>query len=89
MGGVEPAQAIALDELIDAHQATHGDFADSAAIAQALKTVLAVAPARLGAVQREALEQIAVKISRICGGDPTCVEHWRDSPAMPGSPASI
>jgi hypothetical protein len=24
MGGVEPAQAIALDKLIDAHQATHG-----------------------------------------------------------------
>jgi hypothetical protein len=54
MAGVEPAQAIALDELIDADQATHGDFADSAAIGQALKTVLAVAPARLGAVQREA-----------------------------------
>jgi hypothetical protein len=28
-----------------------------------LKTVLAVAPARLGAVQREALDQIAVKIA--------------------------
>jgi hypothetical protein len=56
----------------------HGDFADTAAIAQALKAVLAAASARLGAVQREALDQIAVKIARICAGDPTCADHWRD-----------
>jgi len=31
----------ALDELIAAHQPTHGDFADTAAVAQALKSVLA------------------------------------------------
>ena len=72
------AEAIALDELIAAHQATHGDFADTAAIARALKAVLDVAAARLGAVQREALGQIAVKLARICAGDPTCADHWRD-----------
>lgn len=64
------AEAIALDELIAAHQATHGDFADTAAIARALKAVLDVAAARLGAVQREALGQIAVKLAprfgRVC-----------------------
>ena len=72
------AEAIALDELIAAHQATHGDFADTAAIARALKAVLDVAAARLGAVHREALGQIAVKLARICAGDPTCADHWRD-----------
>ncbi len=77
-GSADDPVAIALDELIDAHQATHGDFADTAAIAQALKSVLDVAAAGLGVVQREALDQIAVKIARICAGDPTCAEHWRD-----------
>jgi hypothetical protein len=70
--------AAALDELVDAHQATHGDFADTAQIAQALKAVLDVAAARLGPVQREALDQIAVKIARILAGDATCADHWRD-----------
>jgi hypothetical protein len=74
----EGQDAIALDALIEAHQATHGDFADTAAIAQALKSVLDVAAARLGAVQREALDQIATKLARICAGDPTCADHWRD-----------
>jgi hypothetical protein len=64
--------------VIDAHEATHGDFADTAAIAQALKAVLDVAAARLGAVQREALDQVAVKLARICAGDPRHPEHWRD-----------
>jgi hypothetical protein len=68
----------ALDELIAAHQATHGDFADTAAVAQALKSVLDVAAASLGPVQREALDQIAVKLARICAGDPGCADHWRD-----------
>jgi hypothetical protein len=43
-----------------------------------VQAVLDVAVARLGAVQREALDQIAVKIARICAGDATCAEHWRD-----------
>jgi hypothetical protein len=75
--GAGDAEAIELDELIDAHQATHGDFADTAQIAQALKAVLDIAAARLGPVQREALDQIAVKLARICAGDATCAEHWR------------
>jgi hypothetical protein len=34
--------------------------------------------ARFEPVQREALDQIAVKLARILAGDPTCAEHWRD-----------
>jgi hypothetical protein len=67
-----------LTSWIDEHQATHGAFADTAAIAQALKAVLEVAAARLGAGQREALDQITVKLARICAGDPACAEHWGD-----------
>jgi hypothetical protein len=40
--------------------------------------VLDVAAAWLGAVEREALDQIAVKLARICAGDPACADHWRD-----------
>jgi hypothetical protein len=29
-------------------------------------------------VQREALDQIAVKLARILSGDPTCADDWRD-----------
>jgi hypothetical protein len=71
--------AAALDELIDAHQPTHGDFTDTAAVAQALKAIFVAAGAsRFGALQREALDMIAVKLARICAGDPTCEDHWRD-----------
>jgi hypothetical protein len=68
-------EAIALDALIDAHQATHGDFADTAAIAPALKSVLDVATAGLAQWQLEALDQIAVTLARICAGD--FVDHWQ------------
>ena len=77
-GATSGQQAIAHDALINARQATHGDFADTAAIAPALKSVLDVATARLGAVLRETLDQIAVKLARICAGDPTCLDHWLD-----------
>jgi hypothetical protein len=82
--------AIALDELIAARQPTHGDFAETAAIAQALKAVFAAAGAdRFEPVQREALDQIAVKLARICAGDPTCADHWLDLAAMPSLPLAM
>jgi len=44
-----------------------------------VQAVLDVAAARLGApVQREALDQIVVKLARICAGDPACSDHWRE-----------
>jgi hypothetical protein len=73
------AAAIALDALIAAHQSSHGSFTAMAAIAQSLKAIFAAAgAARFGPVQREALDQIAVKLARICAGDATCADHWRD-----------
>jgi hypothetical protein len=78
MSGPEPAAA--LDALIAAHQATHGDFVDTAAIAQALKAVFAAAgAARFGAPPREALDMVAVKLARILAGDATRAEHWADA----------
>jgi hypothetical protein len=72
--------ATALDQLIEAHQPTHGDFADTAALAQRLKAVLLLdgRADRFEPVQREALDQIAVKLARILAGDPRCAEHFLD-----------
>jgi hypothetical protein len=58
---------------------THGDFVDTAAIAQSLKAVFAAAgAARFGPAQREVLDQIAVKLARILCGDPSYADHWLD-----------
>lgn len=75
----EDFPAAALDSLIAGRQPTHGDFADTAEIAQHIKSVFIAAGAgRFDAPQREALDQIAVKLARILAGDPACAEHWRD-----------
>jgi hypothetical protein len=53
------------DELLAARQTTHGDFADTAAVAQAIKAAFGDRAVRLPPVQREALDQIAAKLARI------------------------
>jgi hypothetical protein len=78
-GSAGDLEAIGLDALIAARQATHGDFARTAAVAQAIKAVLAAAGAdRFEPAQREALDMIAAKLARICAGDPTHADHWLD-----------
>lgn len=57
---------------------THGDFHDQAAISQQIKSILAHGPRPLLALQKEALEMIAVKMSRIVSGDPNEIDHWLD-----------
>lgn len=59
---------------------THGAYRENAACAQKLKTAMREAPnwARLSAMERESLESIATKISRILCGDPSHVDSWTD-----------
>lgn len=57
---------------------THGDFHDQAAISQQIKSALGGASRALLAPQKEALEMIAVKMSRIVCGDPNEPDHWLD-----------
>lgn len=59
---------------------THGDFADNARLSQAIKTLLRTRDAVTSYtdVQREALEMIALKLSRIASGNPHEPDHWRD-----------
>lgn len=65
---------------------THGDFADHAAVTQALKHEIecaVIARTNRGQPlltdgQREALDMIAHKIGRILAGDPDFADHWDD-----------
>ena len=62
-------------------EATHGNFAATALIAQRFKDVSKNTPnwnGNLTDVQRETLEAIFTKIARILSGDPNHPDHWRD-----------
>jgi hypothetical protein len=66
-----------LDDILAERNATHGNFAANAQLSQELKRLLCKCTA-LTDVQREALEAIAVKLSRILSGDPNHADHWDD-----------
>lgn len=70
------------DPLLQEREKTHGDFSLNAQISQALKsTFRAYAPLKDGdmvKVHREALDMIALKLSRILSGQANFRDHWRD-----------
>jgi hypothetical protein len=74
------APKIKLDVLLVAREATHGSFAETARIAQALKTTIVQCPTyeNLNVSHREALDMIATKLGRIMSGDPNFKDHWDD-----------
>ena len=63
-----------------ARHETHGDYTDTAQIAQHLKTTIRNARnwARLSNDKREALDLIMTKVARIMSGEPNEPEHWLD-----------
>jgi hypothetical protein len=67
-------------DLLAQRHKTHGSFADNAAMSQRLKRVLRGSAnwERLNCEQREALEMIALKLSRLLSGDPTLPDHVHD-----------
>lgn len=69
-----------VNQTITTRAKTHGDFAQTAATAQAIKLTLRGAPnwAELTAVQREALDHIASKMARAVCGDANEPDHWVD-----------
>lgn len=56
----------------------YGSFERQAVIAQELKAVMSPHYSKLAPDQREALDHMAVKISRILNGDPNFHDHWHD-----------
>lgn len=60
--------------------ARYGEFIENAGIAQALKQIMREGESweKLDCDQREALDMIAAKVSRIVTGDPGYVDNWHD-----------
>lgn len=75
-------EAPARPALLVERESTHGSFAHNAMISQELKTIFAqprpgIRPPSLS-VHREALDMIALKLSRILSGQADFKDHWRD-----------
>lgn len=58
----------------------HGDFGENARLSQIIKELMHQTKGwkSLSMTQREALEMIACKISRLLSGDPHYADHWND-----------
>lgn len=68
------------DELLDTRGRTHGDYRTNAEIAQEIKSVFRKQECwnSLEPVQKESLEMIALKLSRILSGHSQFKDHWDD-----------
>lgn len=67
-------------EVIESREASHGDYRTQAAMAQKLKQQMQASEGwgKLTYPQKESLEMIAVKISRILNGSASEPDHWTD-----------
>jgi hypothetical protein len=67
-------------ELIQKREKTHGMYYENASLTQALKEVIRSGPnwASLTDGQREALDMICAKVSRVLCGDADFRDHWDD-----------
>ena len=70
----------AVGDTLKARDKTHGDYKMQAYLSQILKIDYRNAKnwRELTANQKESLDMIAVKISRILNGDPNETDHWHD-----------
>jgi hypothetical protein len=66
--------------LLQERQQTHGSFEENARIAQRLRAFFRGQPAweSMPDVHKEALDNIALKFSRIFSGQADCSQHWED-----------
>jgi hypothetical protein len=78
--GLPAPKPVARDPLLAEREFTHGNYCDTAHVAQMLKIEMhgRVKWSALSARQQESLDQIATKIGRILSGDPNEPEHWKD-----------
>lgn len=67
------------DKVLEERNSTHGDFTRNAEISQALKAVFhANLDASATKVHLEAMDMIALKLSRILSGQSNFEDHWAD-----------
>ena len=69
-----------VDQILQERNPVHGSFRDNANIAQDIKQIYRDSPnwKHLRPVHQEALEMIALKLSRILSGNPNELDHWLD-----------
>ena len=65
-------------EITKVRHTTHGDFELNAMISQGIKSFIYSTNQDMPAVHKEALDMIALKISRICSGQSMHDDHWID-----------
>jgi hypothetical protein len=69
-------------EILAERQGTHGDFHENAKCSQELKSIVyeygTNNPDLFSSVQREALDNICQKMSRIITGNPNHIDSWVD-----------
>ncbi len=67
-------------DILDTRQRTHGEFGDNARVSQSLKRILRAEPGweLLTDTEREAMDMIALKFSRILSGKSLELQHWED-----------
>lgn len=68
------------DPLLEARQSTHGSFEQNALFSQDIKGLMRATKGwqKLTAVEREAMDMIALKFSRILSGKSLEKQHWED-----------
>lgn len=73
-------QTLDAERLLNERESTHGSFSDNARISQGFKTLYRSCPGwdRMTPIQREALDNIALKLSRILSGQAHEPDHFRD-----------
>lgn len=66
--------------LLEERQHTHGTFEDNAIISQSFKRMFRAGPGwnMLSDIEREAMDMIALKFSRILSGKSMSKQHWED-----------
>ncbi len=69
-----------IDEILTERGERYGDFERNSLVSQLLKSTLYNVPrnAAMAHYQKEALDMIANKLSRIVCGDPNYADSWRD-----------
>lgn len=68
------------EPLLATRQTTHGSFQDNAIMSQAIKAMFRASAgwAALTDIEREAMDMIALKFSRILSGKSMERQHWED-----------
>jgi len=79
MSDINPG-AMTAQQTIEDREDSHGDYTAQATLSQQLKSLLhdSAGWSRLTAPQKETLDMLAVKMSRVLNGDPNVADHWTD-----------